>query len=119
MSGIERVDELEPGDLVEFEATGTSGVPSAVVTRSLIDPPFPPEADDQIPGAITVALTNPETDAKWNFRQELDEDGAPAGDIEVSVKACIDIRHPPRYRWTERGTLEHADVVGKREMPEL
>lgn len=116
---INRVDELEQGDLVEFEASGTSGIPSAVVTASILDPPFPPEdvSDDQIPGAVTVALENPDSKAKWNFRQQIDPDTDDlAGDIEVSVKACIDIRHPPRYRWQDRGTLEFCEVVGEREV---
>lgn len=112
-SGIEHVDELEPGDRVEFEASGTSGIPSAVVTDSLIDPVFPPEADDQIPGSLSVALKNPETQTIWNFSEEIDPDTGLTGEIVVSVKACIDVRHPPRYRWRERGDLVSCEVVGR------
>ena len=118
-NGIEHVKDLEPGDLVEFEASGTSGVPSAVVTDLLVDPVFPPEdvADEQLPGAVTAALKNPETATVWNLREEIDPEDGLTGEIEVSVKACIDIRYPPRYRWQDRGEIESWEVVGEREVP--
>lgn len=115
--GIDRLDELNVGDRVEFRTSGSEGEPSAVVTESVVDPPFPPEADEPMPGSLTLALEKREVGTVWNFSQDIDPaDGDLTGEIEVDVRACIDVRHPPRYRWRDRGVLESCEVVATEEV---
>lgn len=121
MTPSDSIEDLETDDRVEFELSTRGGVNSAVVTDVLLDPPFPPEdlaeeiGEDQLPGQLVVALRNPETAAKWNLSREIDPNDGLTGDIEAAVKACIDIRHPPRYSWEDRGTVESLEVVGHAE----
>ena len=113
---IEHLDEIQPGDIVEFEISGEAGINSLEVTDTLLEPPFPPAdvaeeiGEEQLPGEIQAALVHQETRTRWCFSQKLTRDGL-EGPIEAAVKACIDVRHPPRYRWSGRGTVENLEVV--------
>ncbi|MFA1612087.1 hypothetical protein [Halobellus rubicundus] len=119
--GTERLEDLEAGDVVEFELSGTSGVHQANVGPVIVDPPFPPANvaeqtnEEQLPGHLQVSLENTDTGTKWCFNREIDPEDGLTGPIEAKVKACIDIRHPPRYRWQDRGTVESLEVVGRAE----
>jgi len=117
----DQLEELESGDTVEFEVSGSDGVHQATVGPVVIDPPFPPEDvaerndEEQLPGHLQVSLENTDTTAKWCLTREIDPDDGLTGPIEADVKACIDIRHPPRYRWQGRGTVESLEVVDRAE----
>jgi hypothetical protein len=116
-NGAGRLEEVETGDTVEFEVSGSDGVHQATVGPIAIDPPFPPEevaernGEEQLPGHLQVSLENTDTAAKWCLTREIDPDDGLTGPIEADVKACIDIRHPPRYRWQDRGAVESLEVV--------
>ncbi|WP_049986848.1 hypothetical protein [Halobellus rufus] len=113
----ETIEQLETGDTVEFKLSTSEGVHTATVGPTIAEPPFPPddvaaESDtDQLPGQLLVALENHDTATKWNFSRKIEPDEGLTGPVEADVKACIDIRHPPRYRWQDRGTVESLEVV--------
>ena len=113
----ETVEQLETGDTVEFEVSASDGVHTATVGPTVIEPPFPPadvaaETDeDQLPGQLQVSLENRDTATKWCLSREIDPEDGLTGPVEADVRACIDIRHPPRYRWRSRGTVESLEVV--------
>lgn len=119
--GVTQIEELESGDTVEFEVSANDGVHQATVGPVVIDPPFPPEEvaerndEEQLPGYLQVSLENTDTAAKWCLTREIDPDDGLTGPIEADVKACIDIRHPPRYQWQNRGIVESLEVVDRAE----
>ena len=113
----ETIEQLETGDTAEFELSTSEGVHTATVGPTIVDPPFPPadvaaDSDtDQLPGQLLVSLENRDTATKWNLSREIDPEDGLTGPVVADVKACIDIRHPPRYRWQSRGTVESLEVV--------
>ncbi|WP_143040884.1 hypothetical protein [Halopenitus malekzadehii] len=113
LGDVAQLEGVESGDVAEFELSDTDGVHQATVGPKIVEPPFPPEdvAEDQLPGQIQVSLENTDTATKWCLSREIDPDEGLTGPVTASVKACIDIRHPPRYRWQDRGTVESLEVV--------
>ena len=111
VSAVDELDDLERGDEVLVERDGAHYI--LEVTHAVLEPVFPPhivaeEIDlEPLPGAIVLSLESEYS--IYNLRQEIDPEDESLGPIELDVKSCIDVRHPPRYRWRELGEVDRVE----------